>query len=368
MLSLKQLPYKTKLIAIYISTTLLGIVLTLISIFNASHEQLILDHINNVHAIFSDQLSVSENGINTDLSASRFSTEKFKVFSLPDFTEQKITFRSCELNLSRQIMESQRMNKQGGVVQAEQCMISWVIVNSEKAGVPFLVLSRFNESKIDSIISAYRNRLIIPLVFFVWIVVWGSLILGNLITRLQTQKDEVEHMAMHDSLTGLANRKNFSEKISELIAYSSRKNLPFMLAMVDLNKFKNVNDDLGHQYGDILLQQVANRFMDDVRDYDVVARFGGDEFVLLLMNADMDSNMKILQRIYMSIIKEYNLLEHKVSIGASIGVSYFPQHDTTYSELVHKADLAMYIAKESGGGVTVFDPYMFSARDKAIPC
>ena len=356
----KALSYKTKLIALYVSTTVLGIILTLFSIYNASYEQLKLDHLNNVYGIFSDNPILVSQLSDFRSQPTELAGKQFKVLLLAEMKSRMIKSGDCKFLLSNDALASGRMTEQGGYIGTVPCMYSWFEVNDEVLNKPVLVFYQFNAGNIDSIISAYSNRLIIPLVFFIWLVVWGSLILGNLITRLQVQKDEVEHLAMHDSLTGLANRKKFSEEITEVIAYSSRKKLSFMLAMVDLNKFKNVNDDLGHQYGDMLLQQVAKRFKDSVREYDVVARFGGDEFVLLLMNADLDSNLKVLQRIYENIVKEYELLEHTVCIGASIGVSCFPDDDITYAELVHKADIAMYYAKDTGGGVQVYKSHMLA--------
>lgn len=356
----KALSYKTKLIALYISTTVLGIILTLFSIYNASYEQLKLDHLNNVYGIFSETPLLVSRLSDFSSRTQSLSRNQYRVLPLAEINKQELNFGSCNLQVTKEILESSRMNEQGGYVGAGSCMLSWFEISDEHLNKPVLVFYKFDANNIGSIISAYSNRLIIPLVFFIWLVVWGSLILGNLITRLQVQKEEVEHLAMHDSLTGLANRKKFSEEIKDVIAYSSRKELSFMLAMVDLNKFKNVNDDLGHQYGDMLLQQVAKRFKESVREYDVAARFGGDEFVLLLMDADLDSNMKVLQRIYENIVKDYVLLEHRVCIGASIGVSCFPDDDITYAELVHKADIAMYFAKDSGGGVKVYKSHMLS--------
>lgn len=356
MTPLIKLSYKIKFISIYISTTLVGVALTLVSIYNASSEQRALDHINNMHDIFSDQLSKTSLETN-QIEVNNLSSKKYKIISLSDSENMQINISSCEINISRDLLESNRMNQLGGLFSSTKCTISWVVPDM---GESVLVLHRYDDSNIETMISAYKNRLIIPFIFFVWLVVWGSFILGNLISRLQLQKEEVEHLAMHDSLTGISNRKKFSERITELSSYAKINHTSFMLAMIDLNKFKNVNDELGHQYGDILLQQVARRFTESIRDYDMVARFGGDEFVLLLMDEDMEVNMSALTRIYNKIIEEYILLNEKVSIGASIGVSYYPLHDTSHSELIHKADIAMYFAKEHGGGIKVFDTSMLA--------
>lgn len=356
MTPLIKLSYKIKFISIYISTTLVGIALTLVSIYNASSEQQELDHLNNMHAIFSDRISnVSLDDLQHQIK--QLSSEKYKVIYMTDSKDIQLNVSSCEIEVSRELLELSRANQYGGVISGQECTISWVVLDKSE---PVLILHRYDDSNMGTMISAYRNRLIIPLIFFMWLVVWGSFILGNLINRLQLQKEEVEHLAMHDSLTGIANRKKFSERIIELSRYAKRNHSSFMLAMIDLNKFKNVNDKLGHQYGDILLQQVARRFSECIRDYDMVARFGGDEFILLLVDEDMDNNMAVLKRIYDKIIEEYILLSEKVTIGASIGVSYYPHHDTSYSDLVHKADIAMYFAKAHGGGIKVFDTSMLA--------
>ena len=358
------LPYKIRLISIYVSTTVVGLTLTLIAIYNASSEQLFLDHINNVHAIFSSQVSHLDTPAYTaEFLASKLSTEQYRVSPLPPFNEPLAITDACNNPITRAQLEQQRMSDNGGIAGKHPCIISWVIVSTGSSQKSLLILHDFDINQQSSLYSAYIHRLLIPLAFFLWVTIWGSLMLGNLINRLQIQKDKNEHMALHDVLTGLPNRQYFLDEITELINYSNRKCTPFVLAMIDLNKFKNVNDELGHQSGDLLLIKVAERIKNDIRDYDLVARLGGDEFVLLLPGTDIDSSMKVLDRVYLSIVKSYSLQDIQVNIGASIGVSYFPQHDTTYSELVHKADIAMYQAKEFGGGIKLFESSMTSGTN-----
>ncbi|MFW2373660.1 MAG: GGDEF domain-containing protein [Gammaproteobacteria bacterium] len=358
MFSLTKLSYKKKLVSIYVGITLLGIALTLIAIYNASREQRVLDQINNMHSIFHDRLT----GINYTLTtpeqlALDLTTNQYKAVLLHPLNEQQLRLGECTIKLLKSTLDQQRMNIHGGMTGEKNCLFSWVLLDMNNPEYFLLILHQHNnDQKNSSIIAAYTNRLTIPLVFFTWMTIWGSLMLGNLVNRLQLQKNEVERMAMHDNLTGLPNRKYFSEKIHELIKSSSQTNTPFVLAMVDLNKFKNVNDELGHHYGDLLLQQVALRFKKGIRDIDMAARLGGDEFLLLLMGSDIDSSMQILESVYQSIINEYQVLDNTVKIGASIGISSFPDHDTSYSELLHKADIAMYMAKDSGGGIRSYKP------------
>lgn len=359
MLYLNAIPYKTRIISFYVAITLLGIGLTLFAIYNASNEQLLRDHINNVHALFSDrQAQLNETITNLEQLPATLSTPHYQVTIFNRSDEQSMKFDNCLIKLSPAHLESQRLNEHGGITGDNECLTSWVILETTDKNKSLLILHRLNTLQRNAITAAYIERLLVPLAFFIWITIWGSLILGNLVKRLQAQKDAVEHLALHDTLTGLPNRQYFLDEITELVNYSNRKKVPFVLAMIDLNKFKEVNDSLGHQYGDNLLTQVALRLKDSIRDYDIVARLGGDEFVLLLPGTDIGASMKILERIYRGLILNYTLLDKQVQIGASIGVSYFPQHDITYTELVHKADIAMYNAKQSGGGIKVFDASM----------
>ncbi len=357
MFSLAGTHYKAKLISLYVGITFLGIILTLVAIYNASREQLYLDHINNTHSLFQDQLGKLDLLSNTSNQvAEKLSSNAYQVLSMRHLGSQNINFNECTVQLTENNLEESRLNSIGGIFELSDCIVSWLILDSKNTEGSWLVLHQFDlDQQSSSIISAYTNRLVVPLVFFGWMAVWGSLMLGNLINRLRLQKEAVEEMALHDMLTGLPNRKYFSETIHQLLDATEDKRQPFTLAMVDLNKFKSVNDELGHSYGDQLLKQVAKRFKQGIGEHDMVARLGGDEFILLLMGADRNANLDMLEEIYSSVIAAYKVLDKNVIIGASIGVSYYPDHDGSYSDLLHKADVAMYRAKGSGGGIKVFD-------------
>jgi len=361
MLFVNKIPYKIRLISFYIITTLIGISLTLIAIYNASEEQLALDQIDNLHEIYSDHIKQLEiTGIKNSpiKSLKQLSTKLHSpVYPvIPYSPSEKIMYQdaTCSISLAPELLNANQLNPRGGVIGLSNCRSTWVLLDTRFGKDSLLVLHRFDTDSSNAIVSAYTQRLLVPMVFFIWITVWSSLILGNLVNRLQKQKDEVEHFALHDSLTGLPNRKYFLDAITELTNYSNRQHSPFILAMIDLNKFKAVNDSLGHQYGDLLLQQVAQRLRATMRDYDIIARLGGDEFVLLLPGTDIDASMVMLKRIYETITEPYLLDNKDAYIGASIGVSLYPDHDKTYTELVHKADIAMYQAKQSGGGIKTY--------------
>jgi diguanylate cyclase (GGDEF)-like protein len=157
-------------------------------------------------------------------------------------------------------------------------------------------------------------------------------------------------MAHHDLLTGLANRTLFMEKIEEAGARLRRHGEAFTVVMLDLDRFKNVNDSLGHPAGDALLKEMAQRLKSSLRETDVLARLGGDEFAILQSGgaAQRDDAITLSVRIIDLVAQPFDLDGRKVSVGASIGIALAPQDGVEPDELLKKADLALYLTKSEG--------------------
>lgn len=158
--------------------------------------------------------------------------------------------------------------------------------------------------------------------------------------------DEFRYRAYHDELTGLANRAMFVDNFRRTLSRLERSQGSCSLLFIDLDQFKSVNDQLGHEMGDLLLQQVAQRIEGCVRAGDLVARLGGDEFVVLVEGPDDVESMG--QKIRVALSTDYRLGVHTRHVTASIGISRFPQNGTDLNELLSAADLAMYQAKTGG--------------------
>ena len=181
------------------------------------------------------------------------------------------------------------------------------------------------------------------------------------VVRLSVTRDITEHkkyeatikqLAFFDSLTNLPNRRNLLDRLHYLIALSHRQSTKFAVLMMDLDKFKAVNDKLGHRAGDDLLKQVAERTLKQLRDTDMVARLGGDEFVLVLESLNqIEDSAQIATKVIADLTKSFTLENNQVvEIGASIGISFYPQHGVTPEILIDRADSALYQAKENGRG------------------
>ena len=165
----------------------------------------------------------------------------------------------------------------------------------------------------------------------------------------QVNADRLQHQALHDALTGLANRRLLHDRIEQAISHARRTQRLAAVVLLDLDRFKNVNDSHGHDLGDELIVATAKRLQATVRGEDTVARLGGDEFVVLLSDATDEAELaSAVERVQAGIVGVYNLSEHQLHVTSSIGVSVFPRDGEDVATLLKNADTAMYRAKEGG--------------------
>ena len=186
------------------------------------------------------------------------------------------------------------------------------------------------------------------------------------VTDRHRHEARISFMAHHDLLTGLANRAFFAEKIEDAVARLRRHGEAFAVLMLDLDKFKNVNDTLGHPAGDLLLRETAQRLKQTLRETDVLARLGGDEFAIIqpIRNHPVDDADSLARRIISLISKPYDIDGNAVSIGTSIGIALACEAGAESTELLKKADLALYAAKAAGrNDFRFFDPEMLAKSD-----
>lgn len=176
------------------------------------------------------------------------------------------------------------------------------------------------------------------------------------ITKYKMAEEQIRQLAFYDPLTGLPNRRLLVERLQHAIDMRSRDNRLVALMMLDLDNFKPVNDSLGHLAGDELLQQVAKRLLNRLRNVDTIARLGGDEFTVLLENINSAEDAAyVAENIIADLNKVFLLnLDYKVHIGVSIGISLCNQHNTTPKLLMDHADMALYKAKDNGRNCFVY--------------
>ncbi len=179
--------------------------------------------------------------------------------------------------------------------------------------------------------------------------VMGLVCVLNDITELKNSEMKLKQMALHDALTGLANRHLFFDRLELAIHEARRTGNKFALLFLDLDKFKPINDNLGHDIGDLVLKNVAARLHNLVRAGDTVARMGGDEFTVILNTLHCaEDAVKIAEKIIERLAVPYTFGSISCHLGVSIGITLFPDHGSVGEQLINRADQAMYLAKNRG--------------------
>jgi len=190
-----------------------------------------------------------------------------------------------------------------------------------------------------------------------------AVIVASVGRRIRRQSERTEYLALHDPLTGLPNRSLYADRVSAALAAAGRLGTDVALVVVDLDRFKEVNDTLGHRNGDAFLRLTAQRLVDALRPGDTVARLGGDEFGVVLPGARADTVEDVLRRLQDAIGQEADLAGVAISAEASMGYAMWPDDADTPESLVQRADLALYAAKSAKAeivryhqGIDEFDP------------
>ncbi|MBP1931674.1 putative bifunctional diguanylate cyclase/phosphodiesterase [Ammoniphilus resinae] len=168
------------------------------------------------------------------------------------------------------------------------------------------------------------------------------------ITERKQAEEMIKYMAYHDSLTQLPNRNLFNERLKQALANAERNEANVAVLFIDLDRFKVINDSLGHAFGDLLLKSVSHRLQGCLREYDTIARQGGDEFTVILYDCSQESAKIVAERMISELAYPFVLNNHEVTISPSIGISLYPIDGTNPDTLIRNADRAMYQAKDQG--------------------
>ncbi|NNG14400.1 MAG: EAL domain-containing protein, partial [Gammaproteobacteria bacterium] len=177
---------------------------------------------------------------------------------------------------------------------------------------------------------------------------------NNMRLQIHQRQMALEDQALHDALTGLPNRALLNDRIEQAINIMRRNTQPMAVLLLDLDRFKEVNDALGHQVGDHLLQHVGQRLRSVLRDSDTVARLGGDEFAVVAPNADATHASELAQKIIDVINEAFVIEAQELYVGVSVGLAVYPQHGDDASNLMRHADIAMYHAKRNKLGYSLY--------------
>lgn len=193
-----------------------------------------------------------------------------------------------------------------------------------------------------------------------------SISIINDVSEQKIQAARIEQLAFYDSLTGLPNRALFLDRLEQTLAASRRHGGHGAILFVDLDRFKEINDSQGHAIGDLALAEVARRFLSASRKEETLARLGGDEFVLIAENADHQTAVRIANRLQGALTAPLELAGHSYTVGASIGIAFYPADGHTSEDLIKRTDIAMYRAKAGGGGYRLYQAEMGAELEKRL--
>jgi len=244
--------------------------------------------------------------------------------------------------------------KQAGNIIANDTNFVWARAKIPNYAYTATLLRQAHVSHANKFFREMGVSLIIAAVVMLWVASWAAMYVSMLIEKLDEQKNILKHRSLHDVLTGLPNRALLNDRLQQLITLNERLPVQFAICFIDLNRFKDVNDTLGHEVGDQLLLEVSKRLKANLRKSDSVARLGGDEFALILRNIREDKAKLIAEKLLKSIEVPIEVSGHKLFVSGSMGIAMFPEHGNDVQMLLKKADIAMYAAKRAGVHVEIY--------------
>ncbi len=258
--------------------------------------------------------------------------------------------------LMAQLLHEYKNEDSHGLIQINSLSYYWAISQLPNPDYQLIMLEPAGDEE-EKIVATLRTRLLSSGFIILWVAVWISLVLASKISRrLDEQNEMLEHQALHDALTGLPNRLLINDRINQVLIQSERKQQYFALFLMDLNHFKEVNDTLGHQFGDELLKMVSQRLKGAIREQDTIARLGGDEFAVLMPDTDLPGAEQCAKRIMKAMDAPFTINDVSTESKASIGISLYPDHGAAAETLMQFADVAMYQAKRTHSGYAIYNP------------
>jgi len=225
-------------------------------------------------------------------------------------------------------------------------------------GIPYkLIITQQLETEVTTFMESMGARLAATGLVVIWIAAWSAMLLAaNISRRLDRQNAVLVHQTLHDDLTDLPNRTLLYDRLEQAIQDASQTHEPGALMVMDLDRFKDINDTLGHTSGDLLLQQVGSRIQTVTRENDTVARLGGDEFAVLLPGIDAGQAVRYARNILNVLERPFVIENMYLDIESSIGISLYPDHGEEADTLIRRADVAMYHAKQRNSGCFIYEP------------
>lgn len=232
----------------------------------------------------------------------------------------------------------------------------------------YILLNTFKhlDSDVGEFLDYIGNTLAITIFTAMWFSLWAATILANLFQRLANQKTEIEHQARHDPLTSLPNRKTISEILDTSILENNDETEDLLLCLIDINGLSDINDSLGHEYGDSLLVHVSERLQEVLRTSDKVGRFGGDKFSIIFAHSKNTAVEELCNRLLATFDRAFHVEGHDLYLGATLGIAGYPEHAEDSQALIQKAEIALHNAKNSSKDFYIYDSNLDQDNTKRL--
>lgn len=222
---------------------------------------------------------------------------------------------------------------------------------------PFVIANIYHRNKndISSFLTYIGTPLGITLFFSIWVSVWAAAILANLFQQIADKNNQLEHQSSHDPLTQLPNRGSIGGIVEQAVQHAKKAHEHLLFCLIDIDALKEINDSLGLESGDILINQVTQRLRHTVGDTQHIGRFGGNKFSVMLKFTDTDKTENISSQLLENFEPVYEINGHGLYVRATLGMAIFPDHATTAQELIQKTETALHKAKKLAIESIVYD-------------
>ncbi len=326
---------------------------------DALRERTIITHLIS---LLKDPFEQNEEYLNFSDQGAAFSAARAALEGMPQSVEEKaILTRMRAMTVKTQpfVVQAVDLAMRGQTVAARRLIETEIVVAQKAISLELNSLLNLQKQETERAVveakQAYENTRLFMLILGTAAAGLGLAIAFVVIRNANNQADSLQHQAMFDSLTNLPNRVLFADRLQQTTLIARREKRAFGLFAMDLDRFKEINDTLGHHIGDQVLQHVAACTRKCLRESDTVARMGGDEFTILLATvSDLDGAIAVAKKILKAIGEPFLIAGRNLEIDASIGVVVFPQHGDDPDALLRQADAAMYTAKQAQSGYRVY--------------
>ncbi len=318
-----------------------------------------MDHLHKRNTHMAEILDTSKPILPQLQSMMKYHESGYNTYSILDTQHHKIlpggSFALGEHLLTEIYKQSaQNKNQQGQFILGTQEYL-WAV--KPIFNTPYAIANIYHRDTND--LSLFLNYIGTPLgitlFFSIWISIWISAILANLYQQLAEKNAQLEHQSSHDLLTQLPNRNAIGKIVQTAVASAKSDNTKLLFCLIDIDALKEINDSLGHESGDILLNQVTHRLKHTLCDSDHIGRYGGNKFSVMIKHDDINSVESVSQKLLENFEPVYEINGHSLYIRATLGIAIFPDHAAAAYELMQKTETALHKARKHAVDFTVYD-------------